>query len=126
MSMIKDIKTYLVANGVSTPIYLGHVPEGESECIGLYRYSGKSRLKDAGIERCGLQVRCRAANYEDSYDMARFVNTLLSNIGDEDNDGDAVVIDEAKYFRVYANQSHLVNENDEYVETVDSFVVCKG
>jgi len=121
--MIRDIKTYLIANGVSTPVFLGHIPEGEIECIGLYRYAGKPPLKEADIERCGLQVRCRAKEYEDAHDRARFICTLLSSIGDEGIDGDAAVIDGMKYFRVHSVNSHNINENDEYVETVQNFTV---
>lgn len=123
MSMIKDIKTYLISQGVSTPIFLGQIPEGETECIGLYRYAGKPRLKEAGIERCGLQVRCRAANYEDAYDMSKLICTLLNSIGDEEINGDALVIDGVKYFRVYSVSSHIINENDGYVETVENYIV---
>jgi hypothetical protein len=125
MSMIKDIKTYLISQGVTTPIFLGHIPEGETQCIGLYRYAGKTKLKEAGIERCGLQARCRAANYEDAYDTAKLICTLLNGIGDDEIDGDAVVIDGVKYFRVYSVSKHTVNRNDGYVETAENYIVNK-
>jgi len=123
MSMIKDIKTYLISQGVSTPIFLGHVPEETQECIGLYRYAGKPPLKEADIDRCGLQIRCRAESYEEAYDTARLVCMLLSSVGDEDIDGDAVVIDGTKYYRVHSMQSMQINENDLYTETMQNFAV---
>jgi len=105
MSMIKDMKTYLVAGGVSVPIYLGSIPAEETECAGLYRYAGKPPHKEAGIERIGLQVRSRAQSYEAALSAINMISGMLCSIGDEETGGDAVDIDGTKYARVYPVQS---------------------
>ena len=113
MSMIKDMKTYLVAKGVSVPIYLGSIPAGETECAGLYRYAGKAPLKGAGIERIGLQVRSRSASYEGALSYIKLISLLLNEIGDEETGGDILDIDGAKYARVCAVQSTYSLGSDE-------------
>ncbi|MEX1376500.1 MAG: minor capsid protein [Eubacteriales bacterium] len=125
MSMIKDMKTYLVSKGVSTPIFLGSIPDGETECIGLYRYAGKAPLYDAKMDRAGMQVRCRHENYEEATANARLVCSMLWEIGDEANEsGEMKEIDGTKYARVLPVQSAapLATEG-EYVEVVQSFEV---
>ena len=123
MSMIKDMKTYLISKGVSVPIYLGSIPEGNVECIGLYRYSGQAVLKEADIERIGLQVKCLSADYEEAHQNANLVQNLLWQIGDEDECGDLLDIDGTKYVRVIPKQSGECVKNDEYVEMVQNFIV---
>ena len=125
MSMIKDIKTYLTNKGISTPIFLGSIPEGETDCIGLYRYAGKPPLKEAGIERVGLQVRCRAGKYEDAIANCKMVCSSLWEIGDEETIGDLVEIDGIKYARVHPKQSaySLGSDVDGVCEVVQNFEV---
>ncbi|MBN2880004.1 MAG: hypothetical protein JXN65_10310 [Clostridia bacterium] len=113
MSMIKDMKTYLVARGVSLPIYLGSIPADETECAGLYRYAGKAPHKEAGIECIGLQVRTRAQSYEDALAAINLISSMLGSIGDEETGGDAVNIDGTKYARVYPMQSAYSLGSDE-------------
>ena len=126
MSMIKDMKTYLVSKGVSTPIFLGSIPDGEAECIGLYRYAGKAPLNDAQIERAGMQVRSRHVSYEEAIANARLICGMLWEIGDEvRGSGEMTEIDGTKYARVLPVQSAVAlgAESNDYVEVVQSFEV---
>ncbi len=125
MSMIKDMKTYMVAKGVSVPIYLGSIPTDSTECLGLFRYAGKAPHKEAGVERIGLQVRSRAQEYEEALSNIIMAAAFLSEIGDEETDGGILDIDGAKYARVYPAQGaySLGSDEDGTYELVQNFEV---
>jgi|GEM_PF-6864552 len=124
MSVMKGVKTYLISKGVSVPVFIDNIPEGETECIGLYRYWGQSSLNKAGIERVGLQVRCRSESYEEAIATAKFICSILWEIGDDINkNGDVLDIDGIKYLWAYPKQNAYQSnkENSKFVEVLQSY-----
>lgn len=63
--MLLDIRQHLINEGITTPIFIGELPEDQSDVIALYAYSGEpsviKRIDD--IKRPGLQVVVKNSSY---------------------------------------------------------------
>lgn len=73
----KDIKTVLVSDGVTTPIYIGSEPASPDEVITLYNLAGDAPSPKFLLDFPGLQVRSRANAYTTAYDNLLEVFNLL-------------------------------------------------
>ena len=93
MSMLTDIHAYLTANGQSTNLYIGSLPDSPDVVVGLFQYQGRQPeevLEVAGVrrERPGLQVQVRSSPnaYADAearayaiYDLLQVANATLGS-----------------------------------------------
>ena len=128
MSMIKDIKTHMVDQGLSVPVSLACLPPKPDDVIALYQYDGQSPLISAGIERPGIQVRSRSPDYEAAMANIKAVADILRRVGhNEDGDDASVDINGTLYHRIIPVQSAFEfgkDENDRHV-IVQNFYVNK-
>lgn len=128
MSMIGDIRQYLMSTGVTIPMILSHMPD-EGECVALYQYAGKGQMILAGLEQPGLQVKARYSDYETAMDAVAQIANIIVQIGDEYSDMDgSETINGKIYHRVLPVASAFSlgwNENEQ-VEIVQNFYVTKG
>ena len=65
--MLREIGTYLQAQGVGTPgadMFLGLMPDEPDNCIALFEYAGSPPDLHWNGEYPGLQVRVRGTSYE--------------------------------------------------------------
>ena len=132
MSMVRNIKTYLISKGVCEHVFLGSMPDDETECIAICKNKGQSLLYDAGIKRTGLKIRCRSSNYEDAAANMRLVCSMLWEIGNKENDyGSILDIDGTKYIKLCPVQSAYCCECDkngeyELVQDFDVYTLLKA
>lgn len=128
MSLVKDIKSYLVSKGISTPIYLGEIPDSPDEVIGLFQYAGQGPLVGADIERPGLQVRVRGS-YETAITNIYAISEILSEVGNEVNGTlpEGITIDSTLYLRIASVQSPfpLAYDSKERKEFVQNFYITR-
>lgn len=73
----KDIREVLIADGVTTPIYIASEPSTPDAVITLYNTGGEAPNPKWLLDFTGLQARSRANDYETAYDNLQDVFDLL-------------------------------------------------
>jgi len=128
MSMLADIKKYLVDNGFSETIKLSAMEDNYSG-IALYQYAGQEPMYFAGIERPGLQVKARYSSYETAMSHLKTIEGILLGLGDEYNDtGEYAELNGTKYHRIVATgsaESLGWNQGNKKVDVIQNFYVMK-
>jgi len=91
MSMLDDVKAYLVANGVTNEIMISRMPDvepggAENTTVSLFQYGGiepefvHDDVNKAAMENPRLQVHCRAIQDQDAEAQAYVIWNLLSRV----------------------------------------------
>jgi len=72
-----DIRTQLIADGVTTPIFTGGEPKSPNEVITIYNTSEEPPSPKFLLDFPGLQVRCRSTSYDAAYAILLGVFDIL-------------------------------------------------
>lgn len=125
--MLDDIKTYLVAQGITTTIKKAQMSNDPDECICLYQYAGQGELNEAQCERAGLQVKSRANDYSTAMTNIQAVAAILRAVGNEINGTTFITESGTNYYRILPVQSafDLGLDDNQRTEIVQNFYVTK-
>lgn len=75
--LLLDIKTYFIANGVSTEIYRDAIGDDPDKAIVLYEYQGASSLAQIDVNTRPIQVVTRAKLASEAKEEAKTLYKLL-------------------------------------------------
>lgn len=90
--VLEEVATYLAAQsqigGASGWSHaIGYVPDSPDKIVGLFRFGGRFPLGTDGLERPGVQLRVRAADYATASAKAVTLFDLLRAAGPNDATG---------------------------------------
>lgn len=85
MSLVTDVKAYLVAQGQATNTFMGRLPDTPDSATALFQYAGRSplfvhNLPTISIDRPALQILNRAKTYADAETRALALYALLAAV----------------------------------------------
>ncbi len=85
MSLVTDVKAYLVAQGQATNTFMGRLPDTPDTATALLQYAGRAPLfvhntPGISIDRPALQILNRAPIYAEAEARALALYTLLAAI----------------------------------------------
>lgn len=110
MPLLTDMKAYLVAQGVTDTIFIGHMPDKPDAAVALYEYAGLPIDPDVDIESPGLQIKVRGPVSETDYtDTRARAETLLRKLHGKKN----IAISGRRYIQILARQSPMGMPRDE-------------
>jgi len=78
------LRQALIDNGISIPIYVSSEPDLPDECLTIYDTAGLSEgrnmLDGETIQRYGVQLRIRARNYKEGWNIATIIKEILEKL----------------------------------------------
>ena len=89
MLMLRDspaeiLRQALIVNGIPIPIYVSSEPDLPDECLTIYDTAGLSEgrnmLDGETIQRYGVQLRIRARNYKEGWNIATIIKEILEKL----------------------------------------------
>lgn len=85
MSLVTDVKAYLVAQGQATNTFMGKLPDTPDSATALFQYAGRGplfvhNLPTISIDRPALQILNRARTYAEAETRALALYALLAAI----------------------------------------------
>lgn len=85
MSLVTDVKAYLVAQGQATNTFMGRLPDTPDSATAIFQYAGRNPLfvhNTAGIsiDRPALQILNRATTYAEAEARALALYALLAAV----------------------------------------------
>lgn len=124
--LLEDIGSYLQANSIGTlasDLFLGIMPSDPANCVTLYEYAGKPRVRKFGntdiLEAPGLQIKVRNVSYALCRQKLEQIIVLMDGMNN-------VVLGSTKYLSIEANQGATplgVDGNNRMVFTVNFSVL---
>lgn len=131
MSVVKDMKDYLVAEGITLDVFKSQKPKDNPDtCIVLYQYSGSPPSIGQKLQNPSIQVLSRARDYETAMTNIDSIAAEFNKIGDQinaefDNDGnvtngiypEGIELNSTLYQKMEAAQSPFqtgLDENDRH------------
>ena len=107
-----DVRNYLISNGITTSIFVGHEPGEPDACVTVYDTGGEAPDPKFALDNPTVQVRTRDASYMAAYWKARNIQDILLGCGQFSGN------DSNLYVGVTAATGVIVLERDNQNRTV--------
>lgn len=107
-----DLRNYLISNGITTSIFVGHEPDEPDSCITVYDTGGEAPDPKFALDMPTIQVRVRHNHYMSAYWATRQIKDILLGCGQFSGN------DSNLYVGITAGTDIIVLERDNQNRTI--------